>query len=275
MTSLVFVMLSLVELMNTLTADTIIHPANISAPRMWVKEGDIMTLECSVSDTKISDGPRHMYLCKDGTGILMSMLLKENDTSFKVDNVTTKDSGKYSCVYSHKKMLPREVNATGEHSVFIHVYGPHTVHPALISGEKSLIREGATLQLECQITNGELPEELFLYLCKNGVGRLVEPLMNSTHAIFRIGNITRHDSGNYSCVLAEEQTPMKVRGEGAKFYISVSSEDSKAGDEPRTPCSGNVFRILCSIAVLIVAVVVLSSGRICQQKDVCEEKEEA
>ncbi|KAL2077410.1 hypothetical protein ACEWY4_026914 [Coilia grayii] len=119
------------------------------------------------------------------------------------------------------------VNSVGESSVFIQVYGPHNVIPALISWEERFISEGGTLQLMCQIAESgrnapELPEHLFFHLCKDGVGRIAQPVGNNTHTIFLIENITREDYGKYSCVLAEEQMAMKVRGEGVN---SINIQD--------------------------------------------------
>ncbi|XP_076147762.1 uncharacterized protein LOC143132250 [Alosa pseudoharengus] len=253
----------LVAQMTMLNAGAVTHPALISASTTSVKEGDSVTLKCSISDAKISEYPQNMYLCKDGVGIRMQILMQENVPSFALDNFTSMDSGKYSCVHSTKKVPPKDVHSTGKNSVVIklHDSGFHAIHPATISEENTVLTEGGILQLQCQITEREYHDHLVFHLSKNGVGIPVTPERNNnnSHAVFMIRNITTKDSGNYSCVFVDEYTPMEVRGEGVNsIHIKVlSAEDLNADCElchpahisrhKTTVLKGDPLQITCSI----------------------------
>lgn len=105
-----------------LIKDAVTHPAIIRAPTTMAKEGDGVTMECSISDTKTSDHALNIYLCKDGVGLSMKWLIGENVTSFSVDNFTDMNSGSYSCVYSTEKMTVNEVACTGFNSILIQLH---------------------------------------------------------------------------------------------------------------------------------------------------------
>ncbi|XP_062380238.1 T-cell-interacting, activating receptor on myeloid cells protein 1-like [Sardina pilchardus] len=255
MASLVVVISLLVAWTTMLNADAIIHPALISASRTLAKKGDSVNLKCSISDDKISEYPQNMYLCKDGVGIRMQMLIEENFTSFAVNNFTSMDSGEYTCVYSTTKMQPKDMNTTGKELVVIKL---HEVPPATISGENTELTVGDILQLQCQITEREYREHLVFHLYKNGVGIPETPERNSnnTHAVFMIRNITTRDSGIYSCLFVEENLPMEVRGEGVNsIHIKVfSAEDLNAEDcDPDGSGSSGIIAAVTVIFLMVLA----------------------
>ncbi|KAG5264066.1 hypothetical protein AALO_G00271750 [Alosa alosa] len=95
-------------------------PAQVFASTESPIEGGDVTLKCGVSGGN-SPESLHMYLCKNGVGVQMERLSDGVDAIFTLTNVTSRDSGNYSCVYDYKKIPYSEVNSTGKDSISIQV----------------------------------------------------------------------------------------------------------------------------------------------------------
>ncbi|KAI4884714.1 hypothetical protein NFI96_030953 [Prochilodus magdalenae] len=80
------------------------------------------TAEAGKDDRDVSNSVIHMYLCKDGGGVMMEPLVDTDEYTFTLRKVT-RDSGSYSCVYSINKYPAKNVTASGQNSVYIHVIG--------------------------------------------------------------------------------------------------------------------------------------------------------
>ncbi|XP_048087738.1 uncharacterized protein LOC125286589 isoform X2 [Alosa alosa] len=99
------------------------------------------------------------------------------------------------------------------------------VHPARIYGSYSSVKVGGTFELRCS-TFGfkKLEEEIFVYLCKNGVG-IERASTNIDDSIFQIKCVTKEDAGNYSCMFSKTKWhPSEVKGEG-ESPISIEVTD--------------------------------------------------
>ncbi|KAL6478706.1 hypothetical protein MHYP_G00121390 [Metynnis hypsauchen] len=107
-------------------------------PKFWgaqifgtstVAAGNDLQLKCSNFEKKESSDQIHMYLCKDGVGVMMEPLGKKDDHVFTLRNFSVLDSANYSCVYSLNKYPPKEVNASGKNSVYVQVNGVTPTNP--------------------------------------------------------------------------------------------------------------------------------------------------
>lgn len=95
-------------------------PAGIFASSTGAREGETVSLKCTVPDINSNDS-LHVYLCKNGVGQRMERLSRDNEAIFSLTNVTVQDSGKYSCVYTSYKIKYNEVNSTGIDFIFIQI----------------------------------------------------------------------------------------------------------------------------------------------------------
>ncbi|XP_036441623.1 uncharacterized protein LOC118818469 isoform X2 [Colossoma macropomum] len=95
--------------------------------------------------------------------------------------------------------------------------------PAKIYGEKTF-KEGGKLQIKCS-TFGAVndSEEVFNYLCKNGIGIEMKK-SRDRDVIFTIDGITKDFTGNYSCVYSEKEYDVKeARGQDFEsIFITVN-----------------------------------------------------
>ena len=90
-----------------------------------------MRLKCSIFDNIVSSNQLHMYLFKNGVGVMMELLGERNGDKdehiFILRNVSVLDSGNYSCVYSLKKHPLKNMNASaikpGQKSIQVKVTG--------------------------------------------------------------------------------------------------------------------------------------------------------
>lgn len=87
-------------------------------------EGDTLEVRCAISE-QMENIPNelYMYLCKNGSGIIIERLGESKEINFKVSEVAQNDSGDYSCVFSPQICSVSEVIAEGTNSIFIHVKG--------------------------------------------------------------------------------------------------------------------------------------------------------
>ncbi|CAB1339485.1 unnamed protein product, partial [Coregonus sp. 'balchen'] len=171
-----------------------IYPAKIFGPSN-VAEGVKVHLKCSTTGIRGHQDNVNVYLCKNGVGIRIAALdNSEDETIFTMKDVTKEDSGNYSCVYIRDKLLPDQVNSTGDYLVF-QVYG-----------------------------DGDLEghqDNVNVYLCENGVGIRIAALDNSEDdTIFIMKNVTKEDSGNYSCVYSRDKLlPSQLKSTGENLVV--------------------------------------------------------
>ncbi|XP_063045968.1 immunoglobulin superfamily member 1-like [Engraulis encrasicolus] len=79
--------------------------------------------------------------------------------------------------------------------------------PASISANIPVIFEDENLELRCAIQqeDEEQREELFMYLCKDAAGIRMKKFTGSTEVVFDFPNVTKEDSGMYTCVYSRRQ----------------------------------------------------------------------
>ncbi|KAI4876469.1 hypothetical protein NFI96_017396, partial [Prochilodus magdalenae] len=194
---------------------------------------------------KVNESEIHMYLCKDGRGVMMEPLVNKDEYTFTLRKVTVQDSGSYSCVYSINKYPTKNVTASGQNSVYIHVTGiaktneqnsecvqlsddPPDFRPAEIFGPPR-VKVGGNIQLKCNsFDKSESSDNLHMYLCKNGVGVMMEPLGKKDDYTFILRNVSVQDSGNYSCVYSLTKYTLKnVSTSGHKTIQVQITDDSE------------------------------------------------
>ncbi|KAF5908678.1 immunoglobulin superfamily member 1-like isoform X2, partial [Clarias magur] len=95
-----------------------IFPAQIFGPTT-AKVGETLTLKCSFPNIQSTDTEVQVYLCKNGVGERLDLLAKNDEHIFNLRDVSLRDSGNYSCMYSFTKYPPR--NVTGQRNNSIHV----------------------------------------------------------------------------------------------------------------------------------------------------------
>lgn len=100
-----------------------IFPARISGKPHSLREGDNLTLTCSISVNRNCTDV-YVHLCLNGNGT-SSRLVKCGtgviSTTFFLSNVKQEHTGKYSCVYSISNYS--FIKATGENTIYIEVHG--------------------------------------------------------------------------------------------------------------------------------------------------------
>ncbi|KAL6478707.1 hypothetical protein MHYP_G00121400 [Metynnis hypsauchen] len=84
-------------------------PAEILGSRT-VKAGENMQLRCIDFDKK--NKQLHIYLLKNGAGVMMEPLRERHEHNFTVKKVSVLDSGNYSCVFSVTKYPVKNLNAS-------------------------------------------------------------------------------------------------------------------------------------------------------------------
>ncbi|XP_048087688.1 uncharacterized protein LOC125286551 isoform X2 [Alosa alosa] len=239
-----------------------IEPARIFGSTSRVIIGQDFDLRCSTYGLTKANEQVFVYLCKNGVG-LQRATTTSHDIPFTIKSATLNHTGNYSCVFSRNKHTPAEVNVEGDMPVFIKVID--FVHPAIITVDESKVSQGAEVEFRC--TSEESPDTdiLHAYLCKNHRVTDVN-IWDSVkkQARFHMGRVQVDGSGNYSCVLSQRLLAAKeldMCGRNAVFLQVYESEGN-----PK--CNENLFRMLCSVGVAMIAVVVLASSHICRRKDV-------
>ncbi|KAL7878417.1 hypothetical protein AOLI_G00093910 [Acnodon oligacanthus] len=86
-------------------------PAEIFG-RPTVKAGENMQLNCIDFGKRGSNKQLHLYLLKNGAGVIMELLRERHEHIFTVINVSVLDSGNYSCVFSLTKYPLKNLNAS-------------------------------------------------------------------------------------------------------------------------------------------------------------------
>nr|XP_046205454.1 uncharacterized protein LOC124035783 isoform X4 [Oncorhynchus gorbuscha] len=125
-------------------------------------------------------------------------------------------------VSSIASILVKCEDATSEHK---------KIYPAKIFGPSS-VTEGVNIHFKCSTTGIRGPEDKFnFYLCKNGVGIKITLLeKGEDDAIFEMKNVTREDSGNYSCVYTRYKlVPSHLRSIGDNLVVFQVDGEQKEG----------------------------------------------
>ncbi|KAL7878414.1 hypothetical protein AOLI_G00093880 [Acnodon oligacanthus] len=105
---------------------------------------------------------------------------------------------------------------------------PPDLQPAEIYGS-SIVEAGSDVKMKCRtLDNSGLIKEGNMYLCKNGVGVMMEPPRSKDEHIFTLRNVSVLDSGNYSCVYSlKKYLPKIVRASGQRsIQLQVKSPAS-------------------------------------------------
>ncbi|KAM9481585.1 uncharacterized protein Hap1MRO34_009306 isoform 1-T1 [Clarias gariepinus] len=97
-----------------------IFPAQIFGPRT-AKVGDSLMFKCSFSNNQILNTETQVYLCKNGVGERLEFLRNKDNHTFTVRNISLRDSGTYSCVYSFKKYPTKDVQGNWNNSIHVQV----------------------------------------------------------------------------------------------------------------------------------------------------------
>ncbi|XP_076148783.1 uncharacterized protein LOC143132844 [Alosa pseudoharengus] len=208
-----------------------LHPAEIFARESKVVEGDSLELRC-IFHTKLR-GELHMYLCKNGVGIRMEILLNTQETTFKIPDVKKEDSGNYSCVYSEVKHAANTLTAVGTNSIFIQVKD-FMVAPIFVNTLH--VVEGTNIDVKCSHFKTKTQKIVHVYLCKNGIGVSME-VAQAEEAIFTLRKVRREDSGNYSCVYSiKKHLPGNVTltsfNNSVIIQVTESKQDKSSQNTP-------------------------------------------
>ncbi|XP_037395706.1 uncharacterized protein LOC108431287 isoform X2 [Pygocentrus nattereri] len=179
-----------------------------------VKVGENMQLQCIDFDQSVSSNQLHLYLLKNGAGVMMELLGERHEHNFTVKNVSVLDSGKYSCVFSLTKYPLKNLNASalkpGQKTIQVQVTDGHPdFWPAEIFGSPT-VKVGENMQLQCiDFDQSVSSNQLHLYLLKNGAGVMMELLGERHEHKFTVKNVSVLDSGKYSCVFSLTKYPLK------------------------------------------------------------------
>ncbi|XP_048086863.1 uncharacterized protein LOC125286139 [Alosa alosa] len=220
-----------------------VHPATISGENTVLTEGGILQLQCQITKREYRD---HLvfHLSKNGVGIPVTPERNNNNSHavFMIRNITTKDSGNYSCVFVDEYTA---LEVRGEGMNFIHIKvlsaedlnadcGQELCHPAHISPTvQTTVFKRDSLQITCSIENPKHKSGQFhMYLCKDGRGIRMFPIIGGGFFTVEI-NV----SGDYSCVYsaAKMATPQCRSNPAANSFLltvydpDVSRESSGSG----------------------------------------------
>ncbi|XP_053478587.1 immunoglobulin superfamily member 1-like [Ictalurus furcatus] len=231
-----------------------IFPAQIFGPST-AKVGENVALTCLISNIQSSNTDIHMYLCKNGVGERLEILGNKTERTFTLRNISLRDSGTYSCVYSFKRYLTKNVKGSGMNSIHVQVTGNALeIFPAQIFGP-STAKVGENVALTCSISNIQSSNTKgYMYLCKNGVGERLELLGNKNEHTFTLRNISLLDSGTYSCVYSFIRYLTKnVTGSGMNsIHVQVTGDALEIFPAqivgPSTAKVGENVALTCSIS---------------------------
>ncbi|KAL6478701.1 hypothetical protein MHYP_G00121340 [Metynnis hypsauchen] len=194
-----------------------IWPAEISGSTA-VKAGRDIQLKCRISDKMDHFNQVNMYLCKNGVGVQMGLLVNEKENKFILRNVSVLDSENLS--KNQENPVPFQFNPD--------------IWPAEISGSTA-VKAGRDIQLKCRISDKmDHFNQVNMYLCKNGVGVQMGLLVNEKENKFILRNVSVLDSGNYSCVYSLTKYPLRNlrASEQKSIQVQVTENLSKNQENP-------------------------------------------
>ncbi|KAL2077407.1 hypothetical protein ACEWY4_026911 [Coilia grayii] len=173
------------------------RPAEIFSRQTEVLEGDTLKLRCAVFQTNdVRRDELYVYLSKNGARIRMGILRSSKETVFKVHSIKKDDSGNYSCAYSVHRYSTDRVTVVGGKAIFIHVQD-FLVANIFIS---PTVSKGDDVEVKCAVSERESQTPVYMHLCKNVTVVKMKRVPESGVASFTLTQVTREDSGNYSCV---------------------------------------------------------------------------
>nr|XP_029492849.1 uncharacterized protein LOC115111109 [Oncorhynchus nerka] len=140
------------------------------------------------------------------------------------------------------------------------------IYPAKIFGPSN-VTEGVNVHFKCSITGIRGPEDkVNVYLCKNGVGiRIAKLEKGENDAIFTMKDVTREDSGNYSCVYTRDKpVPSHLKSTGENLIVfHVDGEWKEAAHDVILV---NVIRLISSAVVVILLLTVVAVSSCCSKR---------
>ncbi|CAB1339521.1 unnamed protein product [Coregonus sp. 'balchen'] len=183
-----------------------------------VREGEDVEFQCTIirAPQKI-EMTSHSYLCKNGTAVQMQVFdVNRMEATFTIKSVIKNDTGNYSCVLDlqSKPLENTDRKLYGNNSAFLQV---NAVYPAMLFGSKSHVRKGDTIDLKCNISGIKRSwDKVNVYIYKNGVEMRMKVLeKGEDDTIFTMKDVTKEDSGNYSCVYTRDKLlPDQVKSTG-------------------------------------------------------------
>ncbi|XP_045564866.1 uncharacterized protein isoform X2 [Salmo salar] len=139
------------------------------------------------------------------------------------------------------------------------------VYPAMLFGSKSQVRKGDTIVLKCKISGIKRSwDKVHVYICKNGVGMKMKVLEKGAgDTIFTMKDVTRNDSGTYSCVYTRDKlAPSQVFSTG-KDLVAIQVNEEAAHDVILV----NVIRLISSAVVVILLLTVVAVSSCCSKTE--------
>ena len=101
--------------------------------------------------------------------------------------------------------------------LFFLIDDPPDFHPVNIFGNTT-VKAGENIQFKCTISGKREFGNIYMYLCRNGAGVMMELLKDKDEHTFILRNVSLLDSGNYSCVYSLNKHPPN--------YVRTSGHDS-------------------------------------------------
>lgn len=100
------------------------RPAKIVLRKKYVVAGGTLELTCAIPDQmELQRDKMLMYLCKDGVMAKIGRATRSGDAVFTFQQVTSINSGNYTCVYTTAKRTVHAISAVGYNFIFIQVNG--------------------------------------------------------------------------------------------------------------------------------------------------------
>ncbi|KAG9275854.1 hypothetical protein AMEX_G8090 [Astyanax mexicanus] len=230
-----------------------------------------MQFSCIIFDETGAHKDVFMYLCRNGVGVMMEPQGKNREYTFNMRRVSVEDSGNYSCVYSINLHNLEDVKSSGGRTIHVRITdfasavntpappttsinsnadnSPPNFQPASIYGNTTG-NTGDHMQFRCIIFDETgAHKDVFMYLCRNGVGVMMEPQGKNREYTFNMRRVSVEDSGNYSCVYSINLHNLEdVKSSGGRtIHVRIT-------DSSHSPLSLKLIEtLLFSLGVLLVA----------------------
>ncbi|XP_055363393.1 uncharacterized protein LOC129603888 [Betta splendens] len=128
------------------------------------------------------------------------------------------------------------------------------ISPAKIFAPLKTISEGSSLYITCSTFGSKKQSTVYVYLCKDGVGidtAMQKKEQNDAH--FAIRQVSRHDSGHYSCIYSRTKYKPSALNDTGSSRIQIQvipsflpADISVAG--PSTVSEGNHVELRCTLS---------------------------
>ncbi|XP_029577520.1 uncharacterized protein LOC115167329 isoform X2 [Salmo trutta] len=138
------------------------------------------------------------------------------------------------------------------------------VYPAMLFGSKAQVRKGDTIDLKCNISGIiRFWDKVHVYIYKNGVEMAMKVLeKGEDDAIFTMKDVTREDSGNYSCVYTRDKLLLDQVKSAGKNLVAICVYEEAAHDVILV----NVIRLISSAVVVILLLTVVAVSSCCSKR---------